>query len=54
MFRMFDHDAVATFDVANSFACRFAKSAVWRAVPCAKNAATCGSENFHAGLLRRQ
>ena len=52
--RMFDHNAVATFDVANSFGRGLAKGAVWRAVSCAKNTAACGSEDIHAGLLRRQ
>ena len=51
MFRMFDQDAVAAFDIADRFTLRFAESAVWRAVARAENATACGSENFHAGLL---
>ena len=32
MLRMFDHDAVATFDVANCFPRRFAEGAIRRAL----------------------
>jgi hypothetical protein len=54
MLGVFDHDAVAAFDIADRFARRFAKGAVWRAVPRAEDATVCRGENLDAGLLRLQ